>query len=291
MRALSARIVESVGREELERTAKSALNLVQAMRASCQIDLTDPSIQTEIKLDRDTLMQRIEAIEAQARAAMIDKFKMLEADFERRLDRAHHGFLERATASLIGHLEVYGDEHVWKYDPSGLRLLLRSAYQVFSASAHRQVQGCFDETAASFGRLYIEGFAIPVEDFRVEPPAAPRVPPPVQIGQTIALDLKGNWWKRWWQRRRGYSAYAAEFAEMIGAETAPMLDDLKHGVVREVGDDAAQILAEFLATQRNLITGLADKAERGDTAPVAQAGPGLAVRLDDLGATIATFAA
>jgi hypothetical protein len=71
-----------------------------------------------------------------------------------------------------------------------------------------------------------------------------------------------------------------------------MLDDLKHGVVREVGDDAAQILAEFLATQRNLITGLADKAERGDAAPAERtAGPGLAVRLDELGATLTAYAA
>jgi hypothetical protein len=49
----------------------------------------------------------------------------------------------------------------------------------------------------------------------------------VVIGQTIALDIQGNWWRNWWRRRRGYAAYATEFYAMIEAETDPIVTDLK----------------------------------------------------------------
>jgi hypothetical protein len=55
----------------------------------------------------------------------------------------------------------------------------------------------------------------------------PDTPPPVTLGQTIALDIKGNWWTRWWRRRRSYAAFAEEFSGMIDAEIAPMIGALK----------------------------------------------------------------
>lgn len=286
MRALSARIVEGAGHEALERTAKSALNLVQALRASGRID--DQLVPAEVRIDRQTMDSRLKRIEAQSRAALTDKFGGLETEFRSRLDRAHQGFLERATASLIAHLERHGDGEIWKYDPSGLRLLLRSAFQVFSSQMHRQVQATFDDTATALGRLYVEAFALPEENFKVQPPPAPRVPPPVQIGQTIALDLKGNWWRRWWQRRRGYQLYAAEFSQMIAAETAPVLDDLKEGTVREVGREAGAILGEFLETQRKLLQGLAERAAEPQPAAPGRAA-GSDGQLDRLAATFAEF--
>ena len=45
-------------------------------------------------------------------------------------------------------------------------------------------------------------FRIGDEGFGVEAPDAPRIPAPVLLGQTIAHDLKGSWWSRWWHRRR-----------------------------------------------------------------------------------------
>jgi hypothetical protein len=67
-------------------------------------------------------------------AAELDKF----TDYlEGRLDSSRRTFLQRATASLVKHLEENGESKVWTYDPTGLRVLLRSGYQVFSAKATR----------------------------------------------------------------------------------------------------------------------------------------------------------
>jgi hypothetical protein len=67
-------------------------------------------------------------------AAELDKFT---AYLENRLDSSRRTFLQRATASLVKHLEENGESKVWTYDPTGLRVLLRSGYQVFSAKATR----------------------------------------------------------------------------------------------------------------------------------------------------------
>jgi hypothetical protein len=212
----------------------------------------------------EALESTLAEIEENALDVLRERFERIETEFDRRLDRAHRSFLERATAALIAHLERNGDDQVWEYDPSGLRMLLRTAYQVFAAHTHREVQASYDDLAAALAGLWHQGFDGLAEGFRVEPPQAPRVPPPVQIGQTIALDLKGSWWRRWWHRRRGYQSFAADFSQMIAAETRPMVDDLGHGLVRALCEDAVRGMREFLASQHDLIVNAAAPGTAGD---------------------------
>ncbi|MCR8725023.1 dynamin family protein [Frigidibacter sp. ROC022] len=287
MRALSERIVEGEGAEAMNRAAAQAQNLLRAMRATVTGPQGDGQ-STEARLPAETLAARLDQIESAARADLRDRFSRIETEFDRRLERAHASFLDRATASLIGHLETWGENEVWQYDPSALRMLLRTAYQVFSANTHRQVQAAYDELAETLGTLWREGFDHVEYGFRVEPPTAPRVPPPVQIGQTIALDLKGSWWRRWWKRRRGYDAYAEDFAGMIAAETKPMVDDLSAGLVQSIGTEADSVMQDFLATQRSLIMNLADRS--GGEPEADDAATRKAAQLDRLQDALAAFA-
>lgn len=293
MRAVSARIIEGEGREAMDRAARSAQNLLAAMRASGLDGAEGPGFREGASYDAMALDRRLSSIEDGNLDALGHRFAKIEADFDRRLARTHASFLERATAALIHHLEMYGDEHVWNYDPSGLRLTLRSAYQVFSAGVQRQVQGAYDEAAQAIRETYLDLFALPQDEFRIEPPAVPRIPPPVQIGQTIALDLKGNWWKRWWQRRRGYSAYAAEFYKMIEAETLPIVEDLRQGAGRALHVESSAVLREFLHNQRNLISGFAEKAASGTEMPAEEAAKlkDRSQRIDNLTRTLTALAA
>jgi hypothetical protein len=286
MRALSARIVDSVGGEALDRTARSAQNLLTSFKAAHGADASD---RVELRLPRHEVLGRMDRIAKDRRNRLEHAFETIEAEFQHRLERAHRSFLDRATQALIEHLERYGDDRVWQYDPAGLRLLLRSAFQVFASGAQRQVQDLYDSAAEAIAALYREVFAGVGEDFRVAPPPVPRVAPPVQIGQTIALDLKGNWWKRWWQRRRGFQSYAADFHAMIAAETRPIVDDLSQGVSRAMADDAMAVLREFLATQRGLLLAHADHAI-GTSRPPAGVEAAQAARLDALLTTIDGFA-
>jgi hypothetical protein len=89
----------------------------------------------------------------------------------------------------------------------------------------------------------------------------------VVIGQTIALDIQGNWWRNWWRRRRGYAAFATEFYGMIEAETDPIVTDLKTTQAGAVRAEMRAILEGFLDEQRQALLGFADHkaaAARGD---------------------------
>ncbi|SLN76106.1 hypothetical protein ROG8370_03849 [Roseovarius gaetbuli] len=139
----------------------------------------------------------------------------------------HESFLARATEALILHLEKFGEHSIWEYDPSGLRILLSSSYKSYGRTSQAAYERYIEQVIAQLVGLYREALKLPEELFDIKGPPAPRVPPPVSLGQTIALDLKGNWWKSWWFRRRGYQAYAADFHRMIKEETTTFLADLK----------------------------------------------------------------
>ncbi|MCV2882962.1 dynamin family protein [Actibacterium sp. XHP0104] len=258
---LSERIVNGVGRESLERIARSTNNLTKGLKAAGHV-ADDALGQGKLAIDRDDLMARFDRIETDCTALLGKAFDDMLGFYHGRLDRAHQSFVERATTSLVAHLEKYGDKQVWTYDPTGLRLLLRSAHQVFGTRLNRSLNQVYQETAAQLSVLYMNAFGLS-EEFRVDPPIPPHMPPPVIIGQTIALDIKGNWWSSWWRRRRGYQAFKSDFFDMIVAETDPIVKDMKDTQTGTVREQVFSVMREFLAEQRLLLQGLADPD--GDT--------------------------
>ena len=81
--------------------------------------------------------------------------------------------------------------------------------------------------------------------------------PPVVLGQTIALDLSGNWWTRFWRCRRGYKNCADDFAKLIHAETRPIVDSLITENAQAFEAALNLTLEEFLATNRRIIEDMA----------------------------------
>jgi len=261
--ALSERFAEGAGTELLDRVARSSINLASGIHASNRIVAPDSNVVQLEPAGKDEISDRFDQIEQQSKQSLKDDFDRLLASLQMRVDGSHQTFLERATASVIKHLERYGEGTVWTYDSAGLRVLLRSSYQIFGARAQKSANKIYSTTAAEIHDVYIRAFGSLGIEFSVEPPVAPRVPPPVFLGQTIALDLQGSWWKSWWQRRRGFEAYATNFYEMIMAETDPIVDELKNGDANTLHADAELLLTQFLTQQREIITGIVEQMGKG----------------------------
>ncbi len=253
--AIARRIEEGEVHEVVNKTARRAINLAETVRAQSQIVQSDGRI--ECRLSPAELDERLAQIAQATMQAFEDAQTSLVAEYEKRLERSHRSFLDRATAALVTHLETHGDEAVWSYDPTGLRILLRSAYQVFGRNMQAATRQALQNTASQVTGLVAEATGIDIEDVNIQVPNPVRIAPPVILGQTIALDLKGNWWSRWWQRKRGYRAYAMEFAEMIASETAPIVTDLKGDMVSAATQDARALLREFLQDQKANLKSLA----------------------------------
>lgn len=263
-RALSERIDEGVGREVTDAIARNARNLASSIKTSGNIISMRKTDQTRPVFDRASLTEDFRQIEKAGRQALDSEFDKLISGFCIRVDRSHQSFLDRATASLIDHLENYDEMSVWKYDPTGLRVLLRSAYQIFSKRSQDASKRVLTATAADISKLYMRYQLTADEDFCVEPPTPPRTPSPVLLGQTIVLDLQANWWSRWWRRRRGYEAYAAEFSDLIRAETDPISSGLKNDHAISIRKDALTVFAEFLNEQFSILSNIAEMGDMDD---------------------------
>ncbi|MEO1152594.1 MAG: dynamin family protein [Pseudomonadota bacterium] len=259
--ALAARIDAGISEEAVTKAAKGAMNLVSSITTSEHIVAMRLSDEAIAPLDRSEVPAEFNAIEARCMELLQQSFNDVLYDFETRLERSHKGFLDRATGSLIAHLEKNGETDVWHYDATGLRVLLRTAFQVFSRNAQSTSQKVFLQAAAEIRDIYLRAFNVPDDTFRLEAPPAPYVPSPVLLGQTIALDLGKGWWNRWWQRRKGYRNYAVAFAEMIESETRPILDGLKAEHAQSVSEDAREVLQEFLENQREILLNLCSQAD------------------------------
>ena len=104
-------------------------------------------------------------------------------------------------------------------------------------------------------------FAVKAEDFALMVPPMPELPQPIMLAQTIALDVKTSWWKSWWGRRKGYASFANDFRELIAAETAPIVEELKGAHMAEIRKLVTDHVRGFFGDQRQTILAMRSKAD------------------------------
>lgn len=252
--ALSERIAEGAGHDLIDKVSRSAINLTNGLQMATEIARVDGDF--SVRMNRQELDAAILELATRHFGTLESELETLTRGYRQRLDRAHGSFLERATGSLIAHLETKGEEVVWEYSPTGLRMLLRSAYNVYGTGTQQASQKAFANAVADIRTLCDGAFGGLMPGVEIEPPTPHRIPPPVFIGQTIALDFQGNWWKSWWRRWRGYQAFASNFHDMIKAETDPIVAELKEEQAEILCRAAVGALDEFLDEQRVVLTGI-----------------------------------
>ena len=264
-RAIGQRIVEGQGRDLLSKTARNAMNLASSLKLSEAITISAEG-DLPAEFDASEVLAKVDAIAERHTAALREELQGIVKSYHARSDRAHGNFLDRATQSLIKHLETHGETPSWSYDPTGLRMLLRSAYTVFGTQARNAAQRRYDAAATDIAQVYGTSFGGVVNGFGIEAPSAPDLKPPVGLGQTIALDIKDGWWSGWWRRTRGYKAFAENFRAMIKGETDAVLAELKYDQSDALLKAVSSTLQQFLEEQRALLAELSEKAESGGSA-------------------------
>jgi hypothetical protein len=260
---IAERTAAGQGAEMLRRVAKSAMNLGAGIAARDNVVALRAGGLSVVQVDPGQLTREIDAVAAHCRRGFEAALDRTIDDFRRRLDRTHGAFLDRATAELLRHLETLGDDTVWTYDPAGLRLLMRTSYQVFAAAATKASTVALTQARDEVRGLYLKTFRLPETAFSLQVPDAPAIPAPVMLGQTIALDMKGNWWSRWWRRQRSYRAFAEDFRTMIAAETQPIVTALYIDHAGSIRSAALAALDEFVAEQKAMVAGLSQDSGLG----------------------------
>lgn len=259
--AIADRIAAGEGHEMLRGLRKRALNHLRGLQASSTVVSMRLGNKELQMIDPDTMNTRLEAVEAQARAQFHEQVNSLIAGYGSRVDRSRKQFLDRAVDSLLAHLERHGDKELWQYSPDGLRILLRSSYQTLRRNMGKTCDAVLASASEDLTNIYRNLLAIEVDGFAINPPNAPEFPAPVTLGQTIALDLQTSWWSGWWKRRKGYAQYADAYYDLIEAEIAPIVDDLKIGHAEDIREIATEHLENFLAEQRGILGDVVQKSQ------------------------------
>ncbi len=259
-RALSERIVEGAGRDEIEKISHSAINLANGVRLADAATVKGTGSSTAFQLDKSDVTEDLDKIEEESLQLLDSELEKLVTNFHSRLDKSHKSFLDRATSSLVTHLETKGEREVWEYSPMGLRMMLHSAYLVFGTRIQKSATKVFKASATNISDLYTRAFDGSVESIDIQLPSGPHIPPPVFLGQTIALDLKGPWWKSWWTKRKGRQAFAESFHRMIKEETDPIVDELKSAQSDSIHRELVGIVKEFFADQRAILENVAGQS-------------------------------
>lgn len=257
---VSERMCATVLQEATVDVIRQARNVSNALKAQDNFAAKSKLGSTDIKVGLADLAGQLDEIKVNCLNAFKQATDTNFEEFSNRLNRAADGFLNRATASLIEHLEQFGEQETWMYDPTGLRVLLGSAYRSFERAylnSHAELVG---QAAVQISQLLQTALGAESSVIDIEPPAPIRIPPPIAIGQTIALDLQSSWWKSWWIRKRGYGSHSETFRKLIEAEIRPLLDTLKQDVETDVLKAGMRSLASFFSDQQQLWKDVAEKS-------------------------------
>lgn len=262
--ALSERITEGEGRDLIQVLTAETSTLISSIRMSDNLEAKSQIGEVKLAISEGELLTALDNIAIDARAEFDEQLRQLTQDFASRLDRAHQTFLARATDALAKHLEVYGEEAPWNYDPAGFRMMLNSAYSIYGTKCQAAYRDIAKKTLTAYRDLYQRALQLPADLFDTHALPPPHIKPPVSLGQTIALDLKGKWWTSWWTRRQSYQSQAARFSELIQSETISLITDLRDGQALEICSAMTSQLVAVTDGQnesfRNMIAGAAEKA-------------------------------
>ncbi len=262
LRAIAVRIEEGAGRRQLDRTRRAARNLTNEARAR-MVAKHESGATVDLELAGGSAITTMAELTERFEGDMGTLCQSLRDDLVQRMGAAENGFVKRATDALVAHLDEFGEQGTWSYDPTGLRVLQRTAYMSFSRALTAKVGALYTDAAAHVQGVYAAMLGDRLGDFRIEPPYPPRVPAPVGLGRTIALDLQSTWWRRWWQKRRGAAAFANDYAHLIRAEVHSISEDVERNQAAAVLENARATLTEFLREHRETIERLANPGVDG----------------------------
>ncbi|TMV11496.1 dynamin family protein [Arenibacterium halophilum] len=254
-RAIAEQVVDTLGAPKLRKIAAAAVTIASGQQAANLVRIAGDSGGADQPIEE--IRRELASLSQEHLDDLADALAAIAASHHERSDRAHKNFLERATHSLIAHLEKHGDGPVWEYSPTGLRMLLKSAHSVFTSRAQTAAAEAYQNAVADVAELYYRAFGDAVEGIQLSVPEVPAAAPPVSLAQTIALDFNDGWWRTWWRRARGYKAFAARFHAMIAAETADFITQFKTAPTNEFTARLIDVLQSFLDQSRDVLDDIA----------------------------------
>jgi signal recognition particle receptor subunit beta len=253
---LAERIAKGSGASSMAAIERSTRNLLNGIKVSSVNGGAGGQTTPLSDVDIPAAIDEFNELEKQGEASLDMGLNKLKEDFAARIARVHDSFLDRATAALIQHLETSPEGTVWTYDPTGLRMLLRSSYRTFAKRSNDVVKSVLATANEDSAEFFERTFSMETDSYEMDPPEPLNAPEPVILSQTIALDLESSWWASWWEKQAGAKEQRQKFSKLIAAETAPILTALQTDYAATIRNEAESVLRDFVSEQRQVLNSL-----------------------------------
>ena len=260
---IAERIVEGPGRAMLREVRDEISNLITSIELSDdELGIQKASVTCDV--DPADLADHIEDMNSKLKASLKNANRFAIDALNEKLLRAQDMFSGRAVEALQSHLEAYGTSKAWQYNPAGLRMMLRTAYQAFCTDVAKTTTAIYDEACRDIEDTYVEWFGVETGRITLKAPTPARPLPPTGVGKTIALDLNISWWKKWWHGMRRKDTTAEQYSALITKETNSILEELSHEMAPAFCQENEAILEKFMQMQRTNLLALASSSDADD---------------------------
>ena len=250
LHAIYERIIWNSGRRHLDAITTELRNIRSEYEARRSLAASRNLAGRIARTDPMALRNQIGAVGRRATDQLDEAIARLSADLREKLHSVRDHYVTEATDDLVEHLRRHPGDHGWTYNSAALRMMFWSAHERFARQITAEVAWIYALAAQGLTELYPQALGLTLDRFRIEPPQVPEVAPPISLARTIAIDLGGRWWSRWFQRRREIANHARDYRTLIEAEIGSMIDDLEHGQLAELFGQMRSTLAGFLRDQQ-----------------------------------------
>ncbi|SEC74798.1 dynamin family protein [Rhodobacter sp. 24-YEA-8] len=187
-------------------------------------------------------------------AAAVD----LRAALHERLTRARDTFVESAVEALQSHIQAFGETGSWDHDPTGLRMMMRTAYLSSCARLRREGEISFESMLDAVQDVLQNELGVYRNAASIDFPEQQQHSAPTVLARTLSFDLQATWWHRIWDTgatgrlagrflRFGQAKKVEKkYRALIIEETQPLIDNL-----------LADFFDPAVAATRGIVTGFA----------------------------------
>lgn len=186
----------------------------------------------------------------------------LRENLHQRLLRSQETFVASALEALQAHISSFGEIGAWSHDPSGLRMMMKTAFTAAVTRLRREGEAGFDAVLDGVQDILERDLGVFREGSSVDFPEQPQHKAPTVLARTLTLDLNGPWWRKYW-RFGNAKAAQTRYRSVILAETTPLIEDLLSDFFDPAVMHTREIIDAFAVNQGSFCKAILERCADG----------------------------
>lgn len=274
-RLIASRVVEGPGAaflKDVEAEIKLIIEMSEAVDSAAR--LRDAGMAVLTVSNEELLMKVADSLQ-NVMMAFDAAAQGLRAQLGERLTRAQETFVGSAVEALQSHVAAFGETGSWEHDPTGLRMMMRTAYLSACSKLRREGETAFESVLGAVQDVLQNELGVFRNAASIDFPEQKQHAAPTVLARTLSLDLNGSWWARIWDtgltgrflRFGSAKKIEKKYRAMIVDETQPLIDNLLSDFFDPAVAATRDIITSFALDQSRFCEALLERLHEQGPAP------------------------